>query len=161
MAVWEINTMTALFAVLHHVTVLTLLGCTLRSIVQLRQPFDLSAARHLRATDMFNGMAATLILLVGLVRVLYLEKGAAYYFHNRLFIAKLALYGLASVLSLVPTLEMLRWRVPLKHQRLPSLNPQKLTQLRVVAYLQLACLVAMMACATLAARGVDTAAFAP
>ncbi len=152
--------MTALFAVLHHVAVLTLLGCTLRSIVQLRQPFDLSAARRLRAMDMLNGMAATLILLVGLVRVLYLEKGATYYFHNGPFIGKLALYGLASVLSLVPTLEMMRWRAPLKQGRLPDLSPQKLTRLRRVAYLQLACLVAMMACANLAARGVDTAALA-
>lgn len=153
--------MTALFAALHHLAVVTLLGCSLMSIVQLRQPFDLSSARRLRAMDGLNGLAATLVLLVGLVRVLYLEKGAAYYFHNGPFIAKLVVYGLASVLSLVPTLEMLRWRVPLKHARLPSSSPQKLTQLRIVAYLQLACLVAMMACAILAARGVDAAALAP
>lgn len=152
--------MTALFALLHHMAVLTLLGCTLMSIVQLRQPLDLSAARRLRATDMLNGMAATLILLVGLVRVLYLEKGADYYFHNGPFIAKLAFYGLASVLSLMPTLEMLRWRVPLKQGLLPSLSPQKLSRLRRVASLQLACLIAMMVCANLAARGVNTAAVA-
>ena len=153
--------MTTLFAALHHMAVLTLLGCTLMSIVQWRQPFDLSRARRLRTTDMLNGIAATLILLVGLVRVLYLEKGAAYYFHNGPFIAKLALYGLASVLSLMPTLDMLRWRVPLKQGRLPALSPQKQTQMRIVAYLQLACLVAMMVCANLAARGVDMAAFVP
>ena len=152
--------MTALFATLHHLAVLTLLGCTLMSIVQWRQPFDLSAARRLRAMDGLNGMAATLILLVGLVRLVYLEKGAAYYFHNGPFIAKLALYGLASILSLVPTLEMSRWRVPLKQGRLPALSPLTLTRLRGVAHLQLACLVAMMVCANLAARGVDAAAFA-
>jgi putative membrane protein len=153
--------MTALLAALHHIAVVTLLGCTLMSIVRWRQPFDLSSARRLRAMDRLNGMAATLILLVGLVRVLYFEKGAAYYFHNGPFIAKLTVYGLASVLSLVPTLEMVRWRVPLKQRRLPSLSPQKLTRLRRVAHLQLGCLVAMMVCANLAARGVDTAAFAP
>lgn len=152
--------MTALFAALHHTAVLALLGCTLMSIVQWRQPFDLSAARRLRAMDGLNGMAATLVLLVGLVRVVYLERGAAYYFHNGPFIAKLALYGLASVLSMVPTLEMLRWRVPLKQGQLPSLSPSKLTRLRSVAYLQLACLVAMMVCAYLAARGADMAALA-
>ena len=147
--------MTVLFAVLHHVAVLTLLGCTLRSIVQLRQPFDLSAARRLRAMDMLNGMAATLILLVGLVRVLYLEKGAAYYFHNGPFLLKLAFYGLASVLSLVPTLEIFRWRVPLKRGLLPSVSRQNLARMRTVAYWQLACIFAMVACANLAARGVD------
>lgn len=147
--------MTALFAAFHHLSVLTLLGCALVSIVQLRQPFDLPRARSLRATDRLNAIAATLVLLVGLVRILYLEKGAAYYFHNGPFLAKLTLYGLASVLSLVPTLEIARWRLPLKQGRLPSLSPQKLSRMLGVAYLQLACLTAMVACANLAARGID------
>jgi putative membrane protein len=149
--------MTTLFAALHHAAVLTLLGCSLVSIVLWRRAFDLSVARRLHVTDMLNGGAATLILLVGLVRVVYLEKGAAYYFHNGPFIAKLALYGAASVLSLLPTLEMMRWRAPLKQGRLPSLSPVKLTHMRRVAYLQLTCLLAMMVCANLATRGVDVA----
>jgi putative membrane protein len=147
--------MTTLFTTLHHLAVLTLLGCALTSIVQLRRPFDLPGAHRLRKVDMLNGLAATLVLLVGLVRVFYFEKGASYYFHNGPFIAKLSLYGLASALSLVPTLEILRWRVPLKQGLLPSLNPQKLARMRTVANLQLACILAMMVCANLAARGVD------
>lgn len=102
---------------------------------------------------MLNGIAATLVLVVGLVRVFYLEKGSAYYFSNGPFLAKLAFYGLASILSLVPTLEVRRWRVPLKNGQLPSLSDQKLSALRAVAYLQLACLAAMVTCANLAAHG--------
>jgi len=147
--------MTTLFTTLHHLAILTLLGCTLTSIVQLRRPFDLPGAHRLRKADMLNGLAATLVLLVGLVRVFYFEKGAAYYFHNGPFIAKLSFYGLASVLSLVPTLEILRWRAPLKQGLLPSLSSQKLARMRTVSYLQLACILAMTVCANLAARGVD------
>ncbi|MDP3650756.1 MAG: DUF2214 family protein [Rhodoferax sp.] len=147
--------MTTLFATFHHLAVLTILGCALMSIVQLRKPLDLNTARLLRNTDMLNGIAATLVLLVGLVRVFYLEKGAAYYFHNGPFLLKLAFYGLASVLSLVPTLEIFRWRVPLKRGLLPSVSRQNLARMRTVAYWQLACIFAMVACANLAARGVD------
>lgn len=145
--------MTTLFATLHHAAVLTLLVCTLVSIYQLRQPLTVGGARLLRSTDMLNGIAATLVLVVGLVRVFYLEKGSAYYFGSGSFLAKLGFYGLASVLSLVPTLELRRWRVPLQQGRLPALSDQKMTAMRTVAYLQLACLAAMVMCANLAAHG--------
>ena len=147
--------MTTLFAALHHAAVLTLFICALLSIYQLRQPLTLPGANRLRMTDMLNGIAATLVLVVGLVRVFYLEKGSAYYFSNGPFLAKLAFYGLASVLSLVPTLEMRRWHTPLKNGQLPILSDQKLITLRAVAYLQLACLAAMATCASLAVRSVD------
>ena len=145
--------MTTLFAALHHAAALTLLVCTLASLYQLRQPFALPGARLLRTLDMLNGMAATLVLVVGLVRVFYLEKGSAYYFSNGPFLAKLGFYGLASVLSLVPTLEVRRWRAPLQQGQLPTISDQKLTAMRTVAFLQLACLAAMATCANLAARG--------
>lgn len=146
--------MHTLFGFLHHLAVLTVMVCALISLVQLRQPLDLNRARLLRGTDMVNGIAATLVLVLGLVRVFYFEKGAGYYLHSAPFMAKLALYGLASVLSLVPTLEILRWRVPLKHGRLPFVSTQQLARMRTIAHLQLACVLAMMVCATLAARGI-------
>lgn len=145
--------MTMLFAALHHAAVLSLLVCALVSIHQLRQPLSLPGARFLRRTDIFNGIAATLVLLAGLVRIFYLEKGSAFYFGNGPFLAKLGFYGLASVLSLVPTLEMRRWQIPLKKGQLPILSTRKLTSLRAVSYLQLACLAAMAMCANLAAQG--------
>lgn len=147
--------MSTLFATLHHAAILILFACTLVSLYQLRQPLTLPGARLLRSTDMLNGIAATLVLVVGLVRVFYLEKGSAYYFGNGPFLAKLGFYGLASVLSLVPTLEVRRWRAPLQKGQLPTLSDQKLVTLRTVAYLQLACLAAMATCASLAARGTN------
>ncbi len=145
--------MTTLFAALHHVAVLTLLICALTFIYQLRQPLTVAGARRLRTTDMVNGIAATLVLVVGLVRVFYLEKDPAYYFGNGPFLAKLAIYGLASLLSLVPTLEVRRWRVPLHNGQLPSVSEQQIAVMRTVAYLQLACLAAMATCANISARG--------
>lgn len=145
--------MSTLFATLHHAAALTLLVCTLVSIYRLWQPLTVQSARLLRNTDMLNGIAATLILVVGMVRVFYLEKGSAYYFANGPFLAKLGFYGLASVLSLVPTLEVRRWRIPLNKGQLPTVNDQKMTVLRTVAFLQLVCLAAMATCANLAAQG--------
>lgn len=153
--------MTTFFAALHHGAVLTLLVCALVSIHQLRQPLTLAGARRLRTTDRVNGTAATLVLVVGLARVFYLEKGPAYYFGNGPFLAKLAFYGLASVLSLVPTVEVRRWRVALQNGQPPILSARKTRALRTVAYLQLACLAAMAACANISARGGDWPFFGP
>ena len=145
--------MSTLFATLHHAAVLTLLVCALVSVYQLRLPLTIRGARLLQNTDLLNGIAATLALLVGLVRVFYLEKGSAYYFSNGPFIAKLGLYGLASMLSLAPTLEVQRWRIPLQQGQLPTVSDRKLTAMCTVAYLQLACLAAMATFANLAAHG--------
>ena len=145
--------MTTLFAAVHHLAALTLLVCALLTIRQLRQPFTVPRARQLSKLDVVNGIAATLVLVVGLVRVFYFEKGPTYYFHNGPFLAKLGFYGLASVLSVIPTLEMYRWKGALKSGLLPNLSVQKMTAMRTVAYFQLACLAAMAVFANLAARG--------
>jgi putative membrane protein len=144
--------MTPLFTSLHHAAVLILLACALASLYQLRQPLTVQGARRLGRTDMLNGVAATLVLVVGLVRVFYLEKGSGYYFGNGPFLAKLGVYGLASVLSLVPTQELRRWRAPLQRGQLPPMSDRKLAALRAVAWLQLACLVAMALLANRAAN---------
>lgn len=139
--------MRMLFALLHHTAVVTLVVCALLSIYQLRQPFTVGRAKLLRRADIVNGVAATLVLLAGSVRVFYLEKGSAFYFGNGPFLAKLGVYGLASVLSLVPTLEIRRWRVPLQQGQLPTMSKSRRTALHAVAWAQLACLAAMALCA--------------
>lgn len=149
--------MTSAFsAFLHHVAAFTVFACAVGSLVLLHLKFDLKVAKKLQHTDMVNGIAAILILLVGLIRVFYTEKGADYYFHNVPFLAKLTLYGLASILSIVPTLEILRWKKTLKQEQLPVLSDWKVVQLRTVAVGQVLCVLGMMFCASLAARGVGS-----
>lgn len=147
--------MSTIFALFHHLAVLTMLVCVLTSIWQLMQPFSLSRARVLRRADTVNAIAATLVLLIGAVRVIYLEKGAGYYFHNIPFIAKLVLYGIASLLSLMPTLEIRRWNAALGQGLVPTVDTGRLSRMRTVSYWQMVCLFAMAACAMLAARGID------
>jgi putative membrane protein len=145
--------MKLLFTSMHHLAILVMFFCTLVTIRQLWQPFSIACARILIKTDMVNGIAATLVLLVGLIRVFYFEKGSAYYFDNELFLAKLGFYGLASALSIIPTLEIYRWRAALKSGQLPTVSTKKFNAMRAVAVLQLGCLCAMALLANLVARG--------
>jgi putative membrane protein len=146
--------MSALSAFFHHVAAFTVFACAAVSFVLLQAKFDLDVAKKLQRTDMVNGIAATLVLLIGLVRVFYTEKSADFYFHNVPFLAKITLYGLASILSIVPTLEIVRWTKTLQYGQLPVVSVEKIGQLRAVAAGQVLCLLGMMLCASWAARGV-------
>jgi putative membrane protein len=126
------------------------------ALILLRQPFDAHTAKRLQQVDLVNGIAAALVLAIGLMRLFYFGKGATYYFHSLPFISKLVLYGVASGLSLVSTLEIKRWAVPLKSGRLPFVAEGKFGAMRSALGWQLACVVGMVMCAVLAAQGIGS-----
>lgn len=75
----------------------------------------LASLHHLAMTrlvrvDAGYGLAALLILAIGALRVSYGLKGADYYLRNPWFWAKLGTFAAIGLLSLVPTLRLLRWR---------------------------------------------------
>ncbi len=74
--------MSTLFAFLHHLCAFTLVSAVAIELALIRGELTLSSARRLQATDMVFGIAAGALLFVGLLRVVYFEKGPAYYFHS-------------------------------------------------------------------------------
>lgn len=150
------QTMTSILSYSHLFFALLVLVCPIIAQVLLRHPFDAATAKRLQHIDLVNGVAATAVLVIGLVRVFYFSKGVDYYFHNLPFIAKMVLYAIASGLSLPATLEIKRWREPLKLGSLPTVGEQKLRDLRIFIGWQAACVLGMLVCATLAARGVGS-----
>lgn len=148
--------MTSLLSYSHlFFAVLVLVGPVV-ALTLLSRPFDVGTAQRLQQVDLINGIAATTVLVMGLVRLFYFGKGANYYFHNVPFIAKLVLYGVASGLSLVSTVEIKRWAAPLKQGSLPVVPQHKRSQMRSALGWQLACVLGMAVCAVLAARGVGS-----
>lgn len=123
------------------------------ALVLLHRPWNIATAQWLRQVDSINGKAATLVLVIGLLRLFYYGKGPDYYFHNLPFVIKLVLYGAATGLSLVSTLEVKRWGPALSRGHVPVLSDRKRGQMRTALFWQLACVVGMAACAVLAARG--------
>ena len=71
---------------------------------------------------MVFGISAGILLVVGLMRVYYFEKGATYYFHTWTFLAKLTLFILIGLLSIVPTLEFLSWRAAVRQGQAPTVS---------------------------------------
>ena len=103
---------------------------------------------------MVFGLSAGVVLVVGLLRVFYFEKGASYYFHSAPFIAKLSLFVIVGLLSIYPTVEFASWSKSLKQGRMPALTVSKIASIRSVIHWELAAVVAIILCAALMARGV-------
>jgi putative membrane protein len=121
--------------------------------VLLRGELTLWAARRLQVTDAILGIAATVLLMVGLSRVFWFEKGAAYYFHSHAFLTKFALFIIVALLSIVPTLEFLSWRKATKAGQVPAVAAPKLKRVRMILHIELAAVVLILLCAAIMAKG--------
>jgi putative membrane protein len=98
------------FAFLHHVAAFALVAALVVEFVLIRDELSPAVVRRLARADLALGMSAAVLLVVGLLRVFYFEKGAAYYFQSATFLAKLTLFVLVALLSIYPTVRFRAWR---------------------------------------------------
>ncbi len=145
--------MTVLFAFIHHVAAFTLVAAIAIEFVLLRGELSLWTARRLPVTDMVLGIAAGVLLLAGLARVFWFEKGAAYYFANHAFLTKFSLFVIVALLSIVPTLEFLSWRKAVQAGQVPVVAAPKLKRVRMILHIELAAIVLIVLFAALMAKG--------
>ena len=143
--------MTPFFAFLHHLAAFTLVAALAVEFVLIRGQLNLGTARKLQR---IFGLSAGVVLVVGLLRVFYFEKGASYYFHSAPFIAKLSLFVIVGLLSIYPTVEFASWSKSLKQGRMPALTERKIASIRSVVHWELAAVVVIILCAALMAKGV-------
>lgn len=148
--------MAAFLAFLHHVAAFTLVAALAVEFVLLRDALTLRSARRLLAADAIVGASAGILLVAGLLRVFYFEKGAAYYFHNTAFIAKISLFVAVALLSIHPTVRFLSWRSALKRGQAPAVDAPKLRLIRSLIHWELAGVVLILLCAALMAKGIGS-----
>src|SRR5215813_3673000 len=114
--------MSTLFAFLHHLAAFTLVAALAIEFTLVRQELTLASARRLQITDLVLGIAAGALLIIGLLRVFYFEKGASYYFHSYAFLAKFLLFIIVGLLSIIPTMEFLSWRGAISAGQAPVMD---------------------------------------
>jgi putative membrane protein len=146
--------MTSLFAFLHHIAAFTLFAALVVELILIREVLTVGTARRLQVADMVFGISAGVLIVVGLLRVFYFEKGAYYYFHTWTFIAKLTLFLIIGLVSIVPTREFLSWRKAVQQGQAPSVSPDKVRSLRSIMHWELVGVVLIILMAALMAKGV-------
>jgi putative membrane protein len=145
--------MSTLFAFLHHLAAFTLVSAVAVEFALIRQELTAANARRLLAADAVLGVAAGALLVIGLLRVFYFEKGAAYYFSSHAFMTKFSVFIAVGVLSAIPTVEFLSWRKALKAGQMPNPSAKKITLIRKILHGELIGIVIILLCAAIMARG--------
>lgn len=146
----------AIAAYLHYLSIFALFALLSIEHVLLKPEPTLAQARTLMRVDMLFGIVAGLVMLTGVARLLWFAKGPAYYLHNGFFHAKVALFVVIGVLSIVPTLRLLGWRATVKAGVAPTVSTASVRQMTLIIRLELALLMLVPLMATLMARGYGT-----
>jgi putative membrane protein len=107
----------------------------------------------LRVTDNIVGAAAGAVLIIGMLRVVYFEKGPGYYWHDLFFIAKFSAFIIAALISIYPTVIFLSWGKSLKAGVVPDIPAPRTRAIRLCLMLELTAIVVILLCAALMARG--------
>jgi putative membrane protein len=145
--------MSTLFAFLHHLCAFTLVAALAIEFALIRMELTVVSARRLQTTDLVLGIAAGLLLVVGLLRVFVFEKGATYYWHSHAFLTKFGLFVIIGLLSIIPTMEFLSWRGAIKAGQVPVVDAAKRKRVTMIIHLELAAVVIIVLCAAIMARG--------
>lgn len=99
-----------ILAIAHHFAVFSVFGLLLAEVALLRPGLTAERIRQLGMIDGFYGAASVLVIVAGVLRVIYGAAGWEYYVANWAFWAKMGAFVLVGILSVPPTLAVLRWR---------------------------------------------------
>jgi putative membrane protein len=137
-----------ILAVAHHVLIFGVFATLVAELVLLRGLVNPAAVLRVAAIDLRYGIFASLILIVGFSRALFAAKGWPYYSHNAFFWAKLATFAVIGLLSIAPTLALIRWR---RAARVP--DAADIRRLRLYLHVELSLFVPLLIFAAAMARG--------
>lgn len=143
----------AIMAFLHHLAAFTVVAALAVEVALFKPPLTLIQARRLVRTDTVFGVSATAVLVIGMLRVAYFEKGPGYYWHDLFFLMKLAAFVIAALISIYPTVTFLSWSKGITAGVAPEVPPSRVRAVRMCLMLELTALIVILLGAALMARG--------
>ena len=144
----------ALLAYLHHIAAFALVAIVFVEMALCKPGMTTAQTRQLTRYDLFYGVFAGVLLIAGFARVYLGAKGAAFYWGNPVFHAKLGVFLLIGLLSVPPTLRYFKWGKALKAN--PSFTPSadEIKSTRKFIHIQALLIVVLPLLAALMARGI-------
>ena len=121
-------------AIAHHLLFLWLAGVLAFEIGAVRSNMDREDILRVARIDVWYGVIAGAIILVGFSRAIFAAKGWAYYSVNLFFWAKLGAFAVVGLFSIVPTVEFIRWRRAISGNLTLSPAPHRIRNVRRVLF---------------------------
>lgn len=99
-----------ILAILHHLAIVSLIVLLAFEFALLRRGIAPANLIRVAKVDAAYGATAMLVIVIGICRVVWGIKGADFYLSNPWFWAKMASFAAIGLLSIPPTLALLKWR---------------------------------------------------
>jgi putative membrane protein len=97
-------------AIAHHLLMFSLAGILAFEISAIRLDMKRENLVRVAPVDFWYGILAGAFVVVGFSRAVFAAKGWAYYSVNMFFWAKIAAFAAVALLSIAPTIRIIRWR---------------------------------------------------
>ena len=140
-----------ILAIAHHLAVFTLVAIFAAEFALLRPGIEGKRLMQLSKIDGVYGAVAGVVVIVGMIRVIFGGAGWEYYVTNWVFWLKMLAFLGVGLLSIPPTLAIIRWR---KAGTTPS--EADVSTARRFLYAEAALLILIPAVAAAMARGYGT-----
>ena len=147
---------TALMAFLHHLLAFTLTACLVYEFIAYHRNMDLADAPCNKRVDLIYGISAGLLLLIGLLRVFFFEKGINFYLNNPFFWVKMTAFLLVGLLSIDPTIRYIRWNRTLRQNEVPEISETEYKRTRLLLSLEVIGIAVILLAAPMMARAPGT-----
>ena len=144
----------SIMASLHHLAAFTVAATLMYEFVAYRKGLGIEEARRIQRVDLVYGISAGLVVLVGLLRVFFFEKGANYYTHNPMFWIKMSLFVIIGLLSIYPTIRFIKWNSFISAGQAPEIPDDEFKRIRLLLSLELVGLALILFAAPAMARGI-------
>ena len=145
---------TALMAFLHHLLAFTLTACLVYELIAYQRNMGITEIRRIQRVDLVYGISAGLLLLIGLLRVFFFEKGVNFYVNNPFFWVKMIAFLLVGLLSIDPTIRYIRWNRTLRQNEVPEISEPEYNRTRLLLWLEMIGIAVILLAAPLMARGI-------
>jgi putative membrane protein len=144
----------SLMATLHHLCAFAVTATLVYEFIAFRKNLTVEEARRILKVDSAYGISAGLLIVVGLLRVFFFEKGPAFYFNNNMYWIKMGLFVLVGLLSIYPTVRFLKWRTALNENKAPVIAEDEYKSIRRLLHLELVGIGLILVVAPMMARGI-------
>jgi len=103
-----------ILAIVHHLAVFTLIGIFAAEFALIRPGLAGKRLGQLGKLDLAYGAVSGVVIVVGILRVILGNAGWEFYAGNWAFWAKMAAFLVVGLLSVPPTIQILRWSKSLR-----------------------------------------------
>ncbi len=145
--------MEILIPYLHFIGVMVLMGSLITEHVMLKPAITKSQIKTLAMVDLIYGLSAAVVLITGLLRWFVVGKVAEFYTQNHMFHIKVTLFVVIVILSVFPTIKIIKWSRQVKRGEEPDTSKKQVNKQLMFIRIELFLLALIPLLAVMIARG--------